>query len=741
MHNEIYVNTILAVWQGETEEEEECNEPDLYRVLWVQRNEDLVIMINTKEEKGYKPYPEMFSYSMIQEEMKADNIEKTVLSIPKIHYPEHQLSPKDKQIRDQRWSYLNRLASKENVPHIFYKHERGRIVSDLHKETGISKVLIWRILRRYWQRGMVENTLLPDYDRCGGKGKERASTNQKLGRPNMQSRLDQDAVGIIVTDEVKHIFRVSIARWFHKREKRTFQEVYELMLARFFNDGFELIEGKQVPILKPSHERPTLRQFKYFYQKENNTEDMILSREGSRRYNIRYRAVEGNLKHRNFGPGSAYQIDSTVADIYVVSRFNRKWVIGRPIIYIVSDAFSSLIAGIYVGFEGPSWVGAMLALENAASNKVEYCERFGIELAEDEWPAIGLPEVLTTDRGTEYTSQYPKHLKRTLNVELEALPPFRPDWKPVVEKTFDLIQGLVIKWIPGAVLEREKERGETDYRSKAILDIHEFETILIECVRYHNKRFLPSYKRSPAMIEDELKPTPVNLWQWGIRKGLGALRWVTKEELRMNLLPSKKGRFTRDGIRFAGHAYTCVTAEQQSWRFRAKNKEIIEVEYSYDPRDTSIIFLRHEGGSFEECYRLSDLYESTKANSFYRYEEDLDKMVYEEQLSRNGQDENIQDRIILRTKSAAIVEEAKQKTGQAIKGMNQTARLKNMREKQWQEKERERQTNNWTIGQEQPSKVKNNVVPFHMNVNPQEDRLQQTKADLLRKILEEDEES
>lgn len=408
---------------------------------------------------------------------------------------------------------------------------------------------------------------------------------------------------------------------------------------------------------------------------------------------------------------------------------------------MVTDAFSSLITGLYVGLEGPSWVGAMLALENAGSNKVDYCKQFDIDISEEEWPAMGLPEILTTDRGTEYTSQYPKHLKKTLNVELEPLPPFRPDWKPIVEKTFDLIQGLYVKWIPGAVIEREKERGETDYRSKAVLDLHEFETILIECVHYHNKRYLPSYERSPAMVEDELKPTPISLWQWGIRKGLGALRWVTKEELRMNLLPSKKGRFTKDGIRFAGHAYTCATAEQKSWRFRAKNKEVIEVEYSYDPRDTSMIFLRHEDGSFEECYCLDSQYESTSTNSFYRYEEEMDKMAYEDQLSREGQDENIQDRIILRAKNTAIIEDAKQKTYLATKGMNQTDRLKNMREKQAIEKESERQIKSWTTRKFHLHNAKSNVVPLHRNVTLQEDRLQQTKADLLRRILEEDDES
>lgn len=741
MSTDIYVNTVLALWDGE-HQEKDLVEPILYRVLWVQQIEDIVVMIDTKqEEKGHAPLPEFFSYSALQTDIEEGQIQVTSLIIPKVNLADTQISEKDLKIRDERWEYIRRLVQKENIPHIFNKKMRGKLMTELHHQTGVSKAWMWHNLRRYWQRGMVENTLLPDFNRCGGKGKERTGTGRKLGRPNAESRLDEDLEGINITEEIKRYFRISITKWYNKREKRTLLEVYELMLERFFLDGYELVEGKQVAILKPRHLRPTFRQFQYFFYKENDVKETYLKREGQRRFNIRYRETEGHLKYRDFGPGSAYQIDSTVADIYVVSRLNRKWVIGRPVIYMVTDAFSSLITGLYVGLEGPSWVGAMLALENAGSNKVDYCKQFNIDISEEEWPAMGLPEILTTDRGTEYTSQYPKHLKKTLNVELEPLPPFRPDWKPIVEKTFDLIQGLYVKWIPGAVIEREKERGETDYRSKAVLDLHEFETILIECVRYHNKRYLPSYERSPAMVEDELKPTPISLWQWGIRKGLGALRWVTKEELRMNLLPSKKGRFTKDGIRFAGHTYSCATAEQKSWRFRAKNKEVIEVEYSYDPRDTSMIFLRHEDGSFEACHCLDSQYESTSTNSFYRYEEEMDKMAYEDQLSREGQDENIQDRIILRAKNTAIIEEAKQKTYQVTKGMNQTDRLKNMREKQAIEKESERQIKSWTTRKFHLPNAKSNVVPLHKNVTFQEDRLQQTKADLLRRILEEDDES
>ncbi|WP_164907503.1 hypothetical protein [Clostridium septicum] len=45
------------------------------------------------------------------------------------------------------------------------------------------------------------------------------------------------------------------------------------------------------------------------------------------------------------GPGSLYQIDATVADVYLVSEFNRNWIIGRPVLYMVLDSFSRMIVG------------------------------------------------------------------------------------------------------------------------------------------------------------------------------------------------------------------------------------------------------------------------------------------------------------------------------------------------------------------------------------------------------------
>jgi hypothetical protein len=75
------------------------------------------------------------------------------------------------------------------------------------------------------------------------------------------------------------------------------------------------------------------------------------------------------------GPGARYYIDATIADVYIVSRYNRNRIIGRPTLYLVVDQFSRLIVGIYVGLEPPCWVGAMLALWNCSIDKVGYCAR------------------------------------------------------------------------------------------------------------------------------------------------------------------------------------------------------------------------------------------------------------------------------------------------------------------------------------------------------------------------------
>ncbi|MCG8282963.1 transposase, partial [Escherichia coli] len=89
----------------------------------------------------------------------------------------------------------------------------------------------------------------------------------------------------------------------------------------------------------------------------------------------------------------------TIADIYLVSEHDRSLIVGRPVVYMVIDVFSRMVVGMYVGFEGPSWVSAMVALANTVADKVEYCRQYGVEIDASDWPVKGLPDVVLADKG------------------------------------------------------------------------------------------------------------------------------------------------------------------------------------------------------------------------------------------------------------------------------------------------------------------------------------------------------
>ncbi|MCO4191405.1 transposase, partial [Proteus terrae] len=79
------------------------------------------------------------------------------------------------------------------------------------------------------------------------------------------------------------------------------------------------------------------------------------------------RPLSSTATSQALGPGSRYEIDATIADIYLVDHHDRQKIIGRPTLYIVIDVFSRMITGFYIGFENPSYVVAMQAFVNACS--------------------------------------------------------------------------------------------------------------------------------------------------------------------------------------------------------------------------------------------------------------------------------------------------------------------------------------------------------------------------------------
>ena len=167
---------------------------------------------------------------------------------------------------------------------------------------------------------------------------------------------------------------------------------------------------------------------------------------------------------------------------------------------MVIDVFSRMVVGMYVGFEGPSWVSAMVALANTVADKVEYCRQYGVEIDASDWPVKGLPDVVLADKG-ELNGTKVEAFSQAFGVRIENAPARRGDAKGIVERYFRTVQERFKPYASGVVEDTtSRKRGGHDYRLDASLTLPEFTQIIIAGILYHNNfHTLSKYDRTSGM--------------------------------------------------------------------------------------------------------------------------------------------------------------------------------------------------------------------------------------------------
>ena len=262
---------------------------------------------------------------------------------------------------------------------------------------------------------------------------------------------------------------------------------------------------------------PTRRQFEYFYKREYDQSVRVQARTDEGIYKKDVRPLAGTATAASFGPGSRYEIDATIADIYLVADDDRSKIIGRPTLYIVIDVFSRMIAGFYIGFDNPSYVVAMQAFINACVDKTEICHSLGLNISVDDWPCIGLPDVVLADRG-ELMSNQLDSLISTFNVRIESAPPRRGDAKGIVERCFKTLQAEFKPYAPGVVVGNKiKKHGERDYRLDAAITISDFARIILRTILFRNNHHVLSKYDRDADLPIDMPSIPIHLWRWGLQ--------------------------------------------------------------------------------------------------------------------------------------------------------------------------------------------------------------------------------
>ncbi|MDT7540968.1 MAG: hypothetical protein QOE33_872 [Acidobacteriota bacterium] len=531
---------------------------------------------------------------------------------------EQHNNQKIKRARDKRWEVIEPLVTGKNAVKMLFPHERAALVAERakvefpHGNNGCmrtySRQSIYSFVYLWWRGGQTQNALLGKYQNCGAPGKARVQNVKKLGRRSKITAITDQSTGIVLSSYWMNIICLGSLLFFNSQKIGGLRAAYRDTLRHFCPKGKVRNQKGEWEIIIPDYTKGEVfspRQFNYHVRRhvEKDLQEFFYKKFGKRKFNLRFRELKGNSTSEAPYPGAIYQIDATIADVNLVSRLNRTRIIGRPVITVIIDVFSRMIVGVCVRMEREGWNVISLALKNATEDKVTFCKKYGVEITESDWPVIGLCDAVVGDRGP-MKGYNANNLVTGLGISVSTLPPYRADWKGIVEQMFRLMNIRVIKQLPGA-LNPERERGDRDVRLDAVLDIEQFTAIVIKAILYHNNHhYMSAYPMDRDMITAGVKPIPRELFIWGRENRSGTPRHKEPEAIRVHLLPGGEATVTPRGIRFKGEFYTCQLAEDENWRFIARNRGAWKENIAYDPRLPGIIYLRPAGLPSIPCHLM-----------------------------------------------------------------------------------------------------------------------------------------
>ncbi len=220
------------------------------------------------------------------------------------------------------------------------------------------------------------------------------------------------------------------------------------------------------------------------------------------------------------------------------------------------DDYSRAVAGYFLSFEDPSALHTSLALRQAIWRKED-----------SRWIVCGIPDVLYTDNGSDFTSQHLEQVGADLKIRLVFSIPGKPRGRGRIERFFSTVNEMFLCELDGYAPAGGGVRG------KPALTLAEFDTkfraFLLDV--YHRRE------------NAETKMPPVERWE---ANGFLPRMPDSLEQLDLLLIQVAKARQVRaDGIHFQSLRYISTT-------LAAYVGETVTLRI--DPRDMAEIRVFHE---------------------------------------------------------------------------------------------------------------------------------------------------
>ena len=159
---------------------------------------------------------------------------------------------------------------------------------------------------------------------------------------------------------------------------------------------------------------------------------VTLAHEGTKSYSDRF-----DLVHRREAeaPNAIWQADHSELDVLVKDDEGKP---RKPWLTIVLDDYSRAVAGYLLFFSAPSAIQTALALRQAIWRK-----------SQAGWHVCGIPRVLYTDHGSDFTSRHLEQVAADLKIRLIFSTAGKPRGRGKIERFFESLSQVFLSRLPG----------------------------------------------------------------------------------------------------------------------------------------------------------------------------------------------------------------------------------------------------------------------------------------------------
>ena len=510
------------------------------------------------------------------------------------------------------------------------KHKKP-IINDILSKYKVSKTRLWEWMRKYLQSGLNINSLADI--RHYRYNRPKYNYKSKTGRP----KKDNIASGVVMTPELESQFE-EFLKYYKKGREKTFKNAYIGLIKKYYSQSIAPGDIGLTPL--PISERPTYNQF-YYYCKQHLTKDEIdIIKTSRQEQRNNKRLLIGSSRTDVHKPGWVVECDALEADFSIVSEKDPSQSIGRPIVYMMIDVYSSMIVAISAAFENNSYIGLSNLMLNLMEDKARFVQKYGIAFDSNLWASNFIPHEIRCDRGADFKSKKFAEICKRLGINLTLEPGATGSYKGMIEQSFHQFQSQIRPELENKGL--ITKRHDSNHHREAMLTLSDFTQVLISYVLMHNQKVIKDYPMSKDMYrEPDFQPIPIKLWQYGCSKeGIPTpITDAQREQYIYDLMIEAKATISRKGLVYKNLTYINTKDQylmDKMYKLKTKRESFT---VRYDPRDVSKLYYMHDNKLYyAELNELIPGSTSFKGLTWAQYDEFYDA---HKRIASDSKDYNI----------------------------------------------------------------------------------------------------